>query len=482
MRRSPLVAALLAGASIIAPVTQAHAAEAWSFHADHVLGTSLDMVVVAIDRQAADMAFAVAQREIARLDAVLSGWRPDSELARLNTSSLFQASRELFAVIQNCESWRERTAGAFSARLGSLEALLRNGVEVSRNAAIAGDLNAATVSLDPASRTIERPQDMIFAVDGLAKGYVIDRALEAARSLPGIDGVMLDIGGDMRCSGTAPNGGGWRVGVLAGPCAADNASPAQTIRLSGNAVATSGHGPRGRTAIDPLTGRYAENVAMATVVANTATDADAMASAFSVMAPQDSLTLADATPGVAARIVTANGDVHVSAVWKTLEACNDMRVAQAGSAWPPGYAVTVNYEIPNLGSGRRPHNPYVTIWISDQAGNPVRSLLFLATKARYMDENFVFWEKIGASKPDLVYAITKPTRPPGSYNLVWDGKDDAGKPVPQGKYVVNIEAAREHGGHDIQRLPISAGTAPTTADAGGGGELGATHIRYGANP
>ena len=46
---------------------------------------------------------------------------------------------------------------------------------------------------------------------------------------------------------------------------------------------------------------------------------------------------------------------------------------------------------------------------------------------------------------DLVATIARPTRAPGKYDIIWDGKDDQGKPVGAGEYTLYIEAAREHG-------------------------------------
>ncbi len=76
-----LSVALLSGAALVAP---AHGAAAHLFHADHVLGTSLDMAVVSASAPMAELAMALVRAEIARLDAILSGWRDDSELALLN--------------------------------------------------------------------------------------------------------------------------------------------------------------------------------------------------------------------------------------------------------------------------------------------------------------------------------------------------------------------------------------------------------------
>jgi len=178
---------------------------AFHFHDDHVLGTSLDITTVGNDEPAAVLAVSAIRAEISRLDKVLSGWRDDSELQALNTNCATQASPDLFRVISACEDWRRKTGGAYSARLGTL---LNDGSDAAerplpeRARAMAREISMADIPLDPKSRMIVRPQSVKFAVDGLAKGYIIDRALDAARRVsPCLEGVMIDIGGDMRCWG-----------------------------------------------------------------------------------------------------------------------------------------------------------------------------------------------------------------------------------------------------------------------------------------
>ena len=90
------------------------------FHDDHVLGTSLDITTVGNDEPAAVLAVSAIRAEISRLDKVLSGWREDSELHVLNAGCATEASSDLFHVIAACEDWREKTGGAYSARLGAL--------------------------------------------------------------------------------------------------------------------------------------------------------------------------------------------------------------------------------------------------------------------------------------------------------------------------------------------------------------------------
>ena len=101
-----ILAAAAAGA-VTAPV----AAEARVFRAEGVLGASFALTAVGgvADAETARVA---ALAEIARLDAVLSGWRTDSELARLNRSTSHLASPDLFAVIAAAEMWRQASGGA----------------------------------------------------------------------------------------------------------------------------------------------------------------------------------------------------------------------------------------------------------------------------------------------------------------------------------------------------------------------------------
>src|SRR5512138_3187206 len=93
---------------------------AYAFRDESILGTRLQLQIVASSQAAAHEAALAVRAEIDRLDLILSGWRDDSELAALNRHHRFVASPELFAVIALAERWRVATHGAFSPRLGHL--------------------------------------------------------------------------------------------------------------------------------------------------------------------------------------------------------------------------------------------------------------------------------------------------------------------------------------------------------------------------
>ena len=499
---------LLATALLPAAFVQPAQAAVHRFHEDHVLGTSMELVVAGADAHASARALAAAKAEIARLDKVLSGWRPDSELARLNAADgAMAASHDLYRVIEQCEAFRQASGGAFSARLGEAEALWRAAeregrpVDADALAAAAARGETALVKLDPVSRTIDRG-GATFAVDALAKGYVIDAALEAAaRAAPGASGLMLDIGGDLRCRGAGPDAGYWPVGLAKGRDA-DNAAPAEVIRVKDLAVATSGPGARDRVVGgarlnhtllsgdgQPVSARTV------TVVADKAADADALATAIAAQPAHHGLAFA-AKQGAKARIVEPDGRVITTDGWSDLVApasIAERRTQSAiarlihtaapgrAAAWPAGFEVDIDYEIPEVSAGRY-HPPFVAIWITDQDGKLVRTLFHLGNRPRrFLDSNYVWWKGFNADGQglDRLVSVTRPSRAPGRYTAVWDGKDDAGNAVAQGHYVVNIEMTREHGGHSLQAIPLDIGKTPASGSAQGEGEAGPAAARYG---
>jgi thiamine biosynthesis lipoprotein len=449
-------------------------AETHRFHADHVLGTSLDMVIAGAREAEAGFAYAAARVEIARLDRILSGWREDSELAALNRAEGMAVSPELYAVVSACEAWRARTGGAFSARLGEAEqAWTAGGVpDPAALCATAQRAEAAALSLDPASRTID-PAGVRLAVDGLAKGYIIDAALDAAARAAPCASLMIDLGGDVACRGARS----WTVGIADPAKLQDNAAPAAAARISNAALAVSGPGRRDRLAqgeayshlLDPKTGWPAPRV-QAAVIAPRAADADALATALAVMPPEQGVKLASSLQGVEALILAADG-----ARWETPGWSGYACAAPAAAA---ASVLEVSFELPRIDAANY-RKPYVVVWVTDADKTLVKTLLILGKRASYQEDNYVWWRRYGRKQPEIVDTTAKPTRAPGRYAVGWDGTDAAGRAAAPGAYLIHIEAAREHGGHAYQTIPVTLDGAAGGADAAVKDELGATNVRYG---
>ena len=184
-RLSPLMAAL---AVFISPITAVQADEttttinkleapvqlpSYRFHQDHVLGTSLDVVVTTANQQDAEKALRAIQTEIARLDQILSVWRDDSEISHLNREQKISASSELYDVIAACEQWRSATCGGFDARLGQLIGLWENSNQVQKlddqtQEALLQQLKTQSIELNPQTKQITLAPAIKVAPDAYA--------------------------------------------------------------------------------------------------------------------------------------------------------------------------------------------------------------------------------------------------------------------------------------------------------------------------
>src|SRR5262249_29244561 len=139
----------------------------------------------------------------------------------------------------------------------------------------------------------------------------------------GIHGVLLNVGGDLRACGEPAR----TIGIVAPSADSETSAPEVTIEIRDRAVATSGRTQRGfriggtwySHVFDPRSGVPASGVASATVIADRSADADALATIFNVLAPEESLRLAAAVPGVECLIFATDGRVIWSPGWHRYE-------------------------------------------------------------------------------------------------------------------------------------------------------------------
>lgn len=468
------------------------------FHRDHVLGTSLDVVMTGVDKQNAKRALNAIESEIARLDQVLSTWRDDSEISALNqtATSKQKVSPELFEVIAACENWRNQTCGAFDGRLGQLITAWEKSqgiakVDAETRAQIISHLDQNQIELDAETQTIQSSSSVKFAPDAYAKGYIIDRALAAARqAVPELEGVLIDLGGDMRVWGSAPQKAnaqatGWNIGVQDAFNHFDNAAPSQVLNLQDQAVAFSGKGYRnlaGQThLLDPKTGEALQQVEQCVVVGTCAADADALATALAAMTPTDGLALVEALIGYESQLTTADGAIYQSSGWNNLlqfDAPAEMRNVASSSAakWPAGYQAIVDVVIPKL-DVEKYRAPYVNVWVTDSDKKLVRTLAVWGKDEKWINTNYVWWRRYGRQMTNLD-AVAKPSRQPGHYKLAWDGKDDNGKAVKAGQYQIHIETAREHGDHSYQTMNLDVKAKASNQALAAQKEIGAIKLNF----
>lgn len=148
-----------------------------------------------------------------------------------------------------------------------------------------------------------------------------------------------------------------------------------------------------------------------------------------------------------------------------------------GQSFASSLELAISFEIINPG-GFRYAKPYVAVWVEDKSGKPVRTVaLWVQTGkgARWIPDLRRWYGNVGNAN-SLISTVSAPTRMPGKYNLVWDGKDDNGRVVAQGGYFVCIEMAREHGPYSLFRESVELGSSAFGKRYNNSGELGGIAI------
>jgi hypothetical protein len=107
----------------------------------------------------------------------------------------------------------------------------------------------------------------------------------------------------------------------------------------------------------------------------------------------------------------------------------------------------------------RYRRPYIAVWVEDADHFPVRTIALWFQKPRWLPDlkSWYHSDQVRnlAEGTDLSTTVSSATRSPGKYTLRWDGMDNAGKPVKPGKYIIFIEAAREHGTYGLMKQEIN---------------------------
>lgn len=452
-------------------------------HLDGVLGTSMDVTVIGASEAQAANAIDRALAEVERLEGLLSSYRDDSEVARLNRlRELAQPSAELRAMLDHCRRWTRESQNHFSCKLGRLRAAWR---EAERTQAPPDRVQLRRLARDIArtelladhddSVPLRLPELVDIDLGGIAKGFIVDRALDAMReALPEAAAIKVDIGGDARYWGSPPNSEGWHVGI--GPD-----GQAGYLVLADTAIAASGHSERGYAigrrhyghVLAARDGWPVPDAPAAFVTAAKAGDADAIATALVNMPPPEAISWVAGMPGVEALLILENGTQLASSGWRARE--------RAPAAAGPLARLRVEYTIPAIEAGEY-RRPYLAIWITDAERQAVRNLLLLGESQRWARENSRWWRQVGKRDSTILDGYALATRRPGRYAVTWDGYDDHGRPVAaQQPLVLHVEAAREYGGHDYRRIAIDTPT-PIPQQHPAKGEIGALDIHWVAEP
>ena len=283
-----------------------------------MMGTGLTLTVVGTDRAAARAAALEMVADMDALEAVLSAYRPDSQISQLNaTGRVEQPAPILVEVLQRGARAAELGDGAFDLTVQPVLALYAGrpaGAALPSPAAVEAaracvDHRAVRVTADAVA--LARP-GMAVTVDGIATGVIIDRGVATLRRR-GFDNVLVDVGGDIMLSGEHAAGVPWRVGIR-------NPRPGVAIlarfEASNRAVATSGDYMHPFTPdlaqhhiVDPRTGYSPTELASTTIIAPDAATADALSTLTLVLGARRACDLLTALPDCEGYFVAKDGAV-----------------------------------------------------------------------------------------------------------------------------------------------------------------------------
>jgi len=263
------------------------------------MGTTVELLV---DADGADEALGAAEEEFHRLEALLSRFRADSELSRLNRAGEIEPSPDLRRVVELALAGRERTGGRFDPTVHdalvaagydrSFELVPADGNGSPEGAPCGGGVRlGGRIELDPGFR---------LDLGGIGKGFAAERAAELL-ALAGP--CLVNAGGDV-----SVRGGRWPVGV-------ETPAGSITLELSSGGLATSGIDRRrwrrsGRELhhiVDPATGTSAEtDLLRATVVACDLVEAEIWAKALVIAGAEAAASEARAR-GLSAVLLSTDG-------------------------------------------------------------------------------------------------------------------------------------------------------------------------------
>ncbi|MET1161436.1 MAG: FAD:protein FMN transferase [Pseudoxanthomonas sp.] len=268
------------------------------------MGTSWCVKLMASARADLHSIHAGIQAQLDRIVAQMSTWEADSDISRFNRAKADTwqpLPPEFFAVLCCALETARDSDGAYDPTVGSLVEAWGFGPAVGgyrvpeedELASAKNTLGWQRISLQTDSMSVRQPGNVQLDLSAIAKGFGVDCVAVHLRN-HGIEAALIEVGGELYGYGRKADGAPWQVLVDAMPDC-DTEEALCVIELDSVAVATSGDrwhafeqdGIRYSHTLDPRTAKPVESaIAAVTVISASAMDADAWATALTVMGPE----------------------------------------------------------------------------------------------------------------------------------------------------------------------------------------------------
>lgn len=296
-----------------------------------IMGTTLEITIYVDNRRNADRIFSLAFSEAARIENLLSTYIEDSEISRLNLyakSKPLVISIEVIDLLARSKEITRETRGAFDITVAPLirlwkEAAGKNELPSINEIYKAKErVGAHYIEMNLEKQEVRLPEGVNINVGGIGKGFALDRVGRILLK-NGIKSALLNFGGNILTVGIPPDKRYWIVHIR-DPL--DRTKSISVLYLTGGAVSTSADYERGlyiqgnrySHIIDPRTGRPVTGILSVTVVAPTATEADAFSTALYVLGFEEGGSFAKES-SIAAMILAEGKEIFRTSTFSTKE-------------------------------------------------------------------------------------------------------------------------------------------------------------------
>ncbi len=272
----------------------------------NLLGTFVTVAVVHSDVNEGTRAIQAAFDEVRRIHSLMNAHRQSSEVGLLNREGYYEGvSDDTRHVIQRANAFSERVEGTFDITVLPLLKLWEESFsrdKIPTDSEIGERLELVSyrnIFIEGRDIRFKKP-GMGITLAGVAKGYAVDQATEALRRF-GIKHALVNAGGDIRVIGGKDEDIPWRIGIRD---PRNKNRVVTVVDLYDQAIATSGTYRRSFADIlDPKAGRPAQGVLSSTVIAETAMDADMLATCMFILEAEKGAELIRKLDGVRAFVI-----------------------------------------------------------------------------------------------------------------------------------------------------------------------------------
>jgi thiamine biosynthesis lipoprotein len=291
------------------------------------MGTEVSFAVWTSDEAGALRAIDAGFAEIDRLERMMTTWRDDSDVSRVNHNAgvaPVKVSPETIEVIDAAAHSSEISNGAFDISFYALHGLWKFDEDLEKKLPPEAALKARLPLIDYRKVIVDHDKSTVYLakkgmainLGGIAKGYAVDRAVAVLKK-SGFTDAIVQAGGDLMCAGSK-GGAPWSAGVR--DPRGGRGDVFAVMKLSNHAFSTAGDyeryfmmdGKRYHHIIDPRTGHPATRSRSVTIYAPSALLADAIDDAVFILGWKKGFEMIEKLDDVGAVVVDDHGEVHIS--------------------------------------------------------------------------------------------------------------------------------------------------------------------------